>query len=166
MAYFLVTCFIQVCCTDFYALSSSAKLILGTKLLLKFLVLGCQYMLLHSCRDCFVTCDEMQSVKQLKAAINRRFNENCGVYWNNLTDAQLTDYVWSKIREFMTNGGKTLVGTLTTGRQHFMKKRNEEGQLVPIKECDQAFLESCKDAVDDFDESTYIINEKLQVYMH
>ena len=123
-------------------------------------------MLLHSSRDCFVTCDEMQSVKQLKAAINRRFNENCGVYWNNLTDAQLTDYVWSKIREFMTNGGKTLVGTLTTGRQHFMKKRNEEGQLVPIKECDQAFLESCKDAVDDFDESTYIINEKLQVYMH
>jgi hypothetical protein len=77
----------------------------------------------------------MQSVKQLKAAINRRFNENCGVYWNNLTDAQLTDYAWSKVREFITNGGKTLVGTLTTGRQHFMKKRNEEGMYAVMYTC-------------------------------
>ena len=35
----------------------------------------------------------------------------------------------------MTNGGKTLVGTLTTGRQHFMKKRNEEGMYAVMYTC-------------------------------
>jgi hypothetical protein len=105
----------------------------------------------------------MQGVKQFKAAVNRKFNENCGIYWHHLNDAQLIDYGWARVREFVSNGGKTLVATLTTGRQPNMKKKNAQGELVDLDELDQSYLDVLKDAIDDFDDSTYVINEKLQV---
>ena len=115
-------------------------------------------------RECFVTCDEMHVVKHFnKTAINRRFNENCGIYWHNISDAQLIDYTWTKVREFFANSGRRLVGTLTTGRQPSMKKSNETGDLVAVEETELDGLQSWKDLVDDFDESVYIINEKMQV---
>jgi hypothetical protein len=105
----------------------------------------------------------MHVVKHFKAAINRRFNENCGVFWHNLSDSQLIDYTWTKVREFFFNSGKTLVGTLTTGRQMNMKRLNERGNLVAVEDAELNSLQSWKDLVDDFDEAVYIMNEKLQV---
>ena len=120
-------------------------------------------MFMYLYRECFVACEEMHVVKQFKAAINRRFNENCGVFWHNLSDSQLIDYTWSKVREFFANSGKTLVGTLSTGRQPNLKKLDERGNLVDVEESELRTLQSLKDLVDDFDEAVYIINEKLQV---
>ena len=44
-----------------------------------------------------------------------------------------------------------------------MKKSNETGDLVAVEETELDGLQSWKDLVDDFDESVYIINEKMQV---
>jgi hypothetical protein len=56
-----------------------------------------------------------------------------------------------------------LPATLTTGRQPNMKKKNAQGELIDLDELDQSYLDVLKDVIDDFDDSTYVINEKLQV---
>ena len=44
-----------------------------------------------------------------------------------------------------------------------MKKKNAQGELIDLDELDQSYLDVLKDVIDDFDDSTYVINEKLQV---
>ena len=102
----------------------------------------------------------MLAGKPFLAAINRRFNENCGVYWHHLSDTQLIKYNWDKVKEFRSTGGKTLIGSLTTGRQPNLKKVNEHGKF--INENDPS-ASKFTDYRDDYDTSTYIVNENVQV---
>ena len=62
------------------------------------------------------------------------------------------------VQAFVSNDGKELLGTLTTGRQQNMRKMNRLGEIVNNEDASQ----SCE-VKDDYDSSTYILNEKLQV---
>ena len=64
---------------------------------------------------------------------------------------QLINYTWTKVHEFFANSGKTLVGTLTTGREN----------IVAVEDAELNSLQSWKDLVDNFNEAVYIMNEKL-----
>ena len=121
---------------------------------LKFIIL----IGLYFCRECFVTLEEMEVAKKLKAAMSRTFNENGGVFWQGVGDEQLTIYIMNLVDEFITTDGRRLWGSLTTGRQPNLKKVNGLGQFVE----EEVALESFEEK-DDHDSSIYIMNDKVQV---
>jgi hypothetical protein len=69
---------------------------------------------------------------------------------------QLINYTWTKVCEFFANSGKTLVGTLTTGKQMNMKRLNERENLVAVEDAELNSLQSWKDLVDNFNEAVYV----------
>ena len=109
-------------------------------------------------RECFVTLDEMEVAKKFKLAINRTFSENGGVFWQSVSDDQLTRYIMALVKDFSSNRWKVFCGSLTTGRQQNLRRVNHLGHFEEDDDADAHEL-----LKDDYDSSVYILNEKLQV---
>ena len=103
-------------------------------------------------------CDEMENAKKFKAAINRTFSEHGGVFWQGISDQQLTTYNMDLMDDFATNDGRVILGSLVIGRQPNPRKVDENGQFV-----DDDNINPTPKEMDDYDSAVYIINEKLQV---
>lgn len=99
----------------------------------------------------------MEVAKKFKLAINRTFSENGGVFWQSVSDDQLTRYIMALVKDFSENRWKAFSGSLTTGRQQNLKRVNHLGHF---EEDDDA---NAHEVRDDYDSSVYILNENLQV---
>jgi hypothetical protein len=103
----------------------------------------------------------MEIAKKFKLAINRTFSASGGVFWQPVSDEQLTRYVMGLLENFVSNNWKVYKGTLTIGRQLNLRRVNKFGEFED-GEVDEDLAYST-DVKDDFDSSVHILNEKLQV---
>lgn len=80
-----------------------------------FFIFFCLYLK----RECYVTVDEMESVKKFKSAINRTFAKKGGVIWQGVNDGQLSIYIMDKLKEFAqsTDAKNILERCLLEGNQ-------------------------------------------------
>ena len=117
-----------------------------------------------NCRKCFVLCDEMDAPKKFKAALNRTFGEKGGVYWQSCSDEQFSTYVMTMLHEFISTNGTTRRGTLIIGRHVNYRLVDDDDEFI---DNDDEFVEEDdpRKKRDDFDSSTYLLNETTQVNM-
>ena len=71
----------------------------------------------------------MENAKKFKAAINRTFSEHGGVFWQRISDQQLTTYNMDLMDEFATKDGRVIFGSLIIGRQPNPRKVDEMDNL-------------------------------------
>ena len=118
-------------------------------------------------RECYVTIDEIETVKKFKAAINRTFAERGGVIWQGITDRQLSIYIMDKLKEFAGSAeSKKYHGSLIIGRQPNYRKVDANGEFVNDPENKPGIsMEENKIKQNDFDTAVYIFNDRVQVYV-
>lgn len=100
----------------------------------------------------------MEIAKKFKAAINRTFSENGGVFWHGINDNQISSYLMSILQDFVENNGKVVLGSLMIGRQSNWRKVNAIGEFVDDDDVTATHQEE-----EDFDSAIYILNKNLQV---
>ena len=66
----------------------------------------------------------------IKAAINRTFSEHGGVFWQGISNQQLTTYNMNLMDEFAMNDGRVILGSLVIGRQPNPQTVDENGQFI------------------------------------
>ncbi|KXJ11350.1 hypothetical protein AC249_AIPGENE26517 [Exaiptasia diaphana] len=67
--------------------------------------------------QCFVTCEEVQSVKSFVSAINRTFSKFGGVMFKNINDDQLREFIMKDLTAFQEGGMVTKKAAVTIGLQ-------------------------------------------------
>lgn len=102
----------------------------------------------------------MENAKKFKAAINRTFSEKGGVFWQGVSDRQLTTYVMQVLREFSASQErKILRGSFVIGRQPNMRRMYANGIFLE----DNIEAKGPYQEKDDYDTAVYIFNENVQV---
>lgn len=102
----------------------------------------------------------METVRKMKDAINRIFNEEGGVHLKGLSNKQLATYAMKKVKEFGRMGGRVLKASLKIGRQPNKRTVDGNGDFVDLGP--GGVGENCE-TEEDFDSAIYILNEKTQV---
>ena len=104
-----------------------------------------------------MTVSEMEMAKSFKAAINRTFSDEGGVFWEKVNDQQLRCLLMDLMREFAANDSrKQVIGSLVIGRQPNPRRVNDFGEIVDEND-------THGEIIDDFDNAVYIVNESVQV---
>lgn len=109
-------------------------------------------------RECYITCDEMETAKKFKAAINRTFSEKGGVLWQGINYNQLASYIMKMTNDFVVNNGKKIRGTLVLGRQPNLRAVDVNGTFI-AGDTETVMLRE----KDDFNTAVYVLNEHVQV---
>lgn len=68
-------------------------------------------------RKCYVTCEDIQSVKSFVSAINRTFSACGGVLYQNINDDQLRAFILKQLNLFQEGGMKKMKAAVTIGLQ-------------------------------------------------
>ena len=57
-------------------------------------------------RRCFISCQNLDSAKKFKNAINQALADCGGVFWEDIKDFQLQSLLRKMTRDYFINGGK------------------------------------------------------------
>ncbi len=116
-------------------------------------------------RECYVTVDEIKTVKKFKSAINRTFAKKGGVIWQGVNDGQLSIYIMDKLKEFAQfTDAKKYFGVLLIGRQPNFRDVNAVGQFIDDPDNNSGFeMEGSRIKTSDFDTAVYIFSDHVQV---
>lgn len=126
-----------------------------------FFIFFCLYLK----RECYVTVDEMESVKKFKSAINRTFAKKGGVIWQGVNDGQLSIYIMDKLKEFaQSTDAKKYFGALLIGRQPNFRHMDAVGRFIDDPDNNPGIeMEGSRIKTNDFDSAVYIFNDQVQV---
>lgn len=103
----------------------------------------------------------METVRKMKDAINRVFNEEGGIHLKGISDEQLATYAMQKVKEFARTGGKVLKASLMIGRQPNKRMVDGAGDFVALDAGEDH--PNSHEMEEDYDSAVYILNEKTQV---
>ena len=99
----------------------------------------------------------MEVASSFKAAINRTFSDEGGVFWEKVNDQQLGCLLMATMREFQANNSiKHVIGSLLIGRQPNFRRVDVFSNFLGPDAVDGELKE-------DFDNTVYILNENFQV---
>jgi hypothetical protein len=108
-------------------------------------------------------CDEIDSAKKFKAAINRTFSEKGGVFWQSCSDEQFSSYVMAMLHDFISNNGTDRRGTVIIGRQVNFRLVDDDDKFIDNDREEYIEEDDPRKKRDDFYSSVYVLNESTQV---